>query len=265
MKAIDILLNISTEIVAALLIFLLGLLGSKIPRSIIKYKMRKFFGNSFFGDGCKIVYGNISLLRSLERDLKSSEKRKQNIFKVYHDKRIRKVPVMEKFITSEIMRSHSYLIQGFSKFRKKTFEILTDYEAIKNLDNTYICIGGPIVNEISEWALNERANNFVNFSIPEDIDNDPVRINVLTNEDKKLFFENTQGKDYGIILKIKNSRFPNDFFFVCAGISVWGTSGATWYLTKYWNKLLKEFGKKEFGLILETIIDSDTSTTRIYP
>jgi hypothetical protein len=71
-------------------------------------------------------------------------------------------------------------------------------------------------------------------------------------------------KDYGLILKIPNLRFPNHFFFVCAGLGEWGTSGASWYLASKWKDLQKEFGKA-FGVVVEVDVGSDESARRVFP
>jgi hypothetical protein len=68
-----------------------------------------------------------------------------------------------------------------------------------------------------------------------------------------------------MILKIRNSRFPTQFFFVCAGIRTWGTSGAAWYLSEHWKSLYKEFGNQEFGVVLEVNRTVVTSAIRVYP
>jgi hypothetical protein len=71
-------------------------------------------------------------------------------------------------------------------------------------------------------------------------------------------------KDYGLVLKIPNLRFPNHFFFVCAGLGEWGTSGASWYLASKWKQLHKEFGDA-FGVVVEVEIGSDESARRVFP
>jgi hypothetical protein len=71
-------------------------------------------------------------------------------------------------------------------------------------------------------------------------------------------------RDYGIVLKIPNLRFPGQFFFVCAGLGEWGTSGASWYLATKWRDLQSEFGDA-FGVVVEVEIGSDESACRVFP
>lgn len=71
-------------------------------------------------------------------------------------------------------------------------------------------------------------------------------------------------KDYGIVLKSPNRRFIGKFFFVCAGLGEWGTSGASWYLATKWRDLQSEFGDA-FGVVVEVGIGSDESARRIFP
>jgi hypothetical protein len=118
---------------------------------------------------------------------------------------------------------------------------------------------------LTEWALNEPSNHFLKFSIPEILYDKPITIDVISHPSKRLSFESTEGKDYGMILKVRNSRFPTQLFFVCAGIRTWGTSGAAWYLSEHWKSLYQEFGNQEFGIVLEVNSGVVTSAVRVYP
>jgi len=67
-----------------------------------------------------------------------------------------------------------------------------------------------------------------------------------------------------MVLKVTNQRFPGCFFFVCAGLGEWGTSGAAWYLATKWRDLQKEFGNA-FGIVVEVELRSDESARRVFP
>jgi len=71
-------------------------------------------------------------------------------------------------------------------------------------------------------------------------------------------------KDYGVILKIPNLRFPGYYFFACAGLGEWGTSGAAWYLSRHWLRLQPEFGGP-LAVVVEVEIGSDESARRVFP
>lgn len=92
-----------------------------------------------------------------------------------------------------------------------------------------------------------------------------VTIEVISNSKNYLAFGTKEGKDYGMILKVKNNRFPKHFFFVCAGIKIWGSWGAAWFLSQQWKNLYKEFGAEEFGVVVEVHRNIITSAIRVYP
>jgi hypothetical protein len=63
----------------------------------------------------------------------------------------------------------------------------------KDLNSSFICLGGPIPNEMTEWAINEKGNHFLEFSIPDDIEEKPITLNVISNTVKPLSFQEKQG------------------------------------------------------------------------
>lgn len=254
--------DIFVNLIAAFVIFVLGFISSKIPRSVERYQLKKFFGNALLTDDFKLVYGVLTRIISESGEPDDLKRRYK---KEYHDGRVREFPLIRKIITDELVRSQSYLIQELAKFRRTPVIICTDDDAFKNLNSSFLCLGGPIPNEMTEWAINEKGNHFLEFSIPDDIEEKPIRLNVISNAGKPLSFQEKQGIDYGMILKVKNSRFPNHLFFVCAGIGTWGASGAAWFLSQNWKALYEEFGSQEFGVVVEVNIGSDTSAARVYP
>ena len=84
-----------------------------------------------------------------------------------------------QLITQEVIRACSHILQGVGTYGREEVTISTDAEAFENLDSTFITIGGPVVNEITEWALRERSNRFLRFSRClkiRQIDNDHGRL-----------------------------------------------------------------------------------------
>jgi hypothetical protein len=49
--------------------------------------------------------------------------------------------------------------------------------------------------------------------------------------------EKQPGKDYGVVLKIHPSQFPDRTWIACAGLGEWGTSGGAWFLANKWKQL----------------------------
>jgi hypothetical protein len=105
-------------------------------------------------------------------------------------------------------------------------------------------------------AMNEPNNTFLYFF------HQPNAVYIVDKKTNRRFA--AANKDYGLILKIPNLRFPGHFFFVCAGLGEWGTSGASWYLASKWKSLQKEFGEA-FGVVVEVEIGSDESARRVFP
>lgn len=253
MKIVEIILSLSIEIIGALLIFLLGILFGRVPNSIKKYKLKRFFGPAIFDDNFQIVYGVFQKSREL----------KELLFeKVYHNDQIYKPSADYKLVPDGTIRSYAYIINELAKYRKRPVGICSDGIAYENLDKSFLTIGGPLVNELTDIVIKEESNIFFKF---ENIESKDVSINVIAEYKKGLSFVRSPGKNYGIILKVRNTRFKEHHFFVCAGIGIWGTSGAVWYLSNNWKKLYKEFKTKDFGIVLEVNIRSDTSAVRVYP
>jgi len=260
----DVILGVYEEILASLLIFVFGFVVSRLPRLIRAHRLRRFFGSAVLTDDFMAVYGMYSRY-SAEAD-NPKEPAPVLYEKRFHDSRTAKyISPLGRIITPEVIRAFSYVLQELARFRNRPVAILSDEEAVKILDNSFISIGGPAINEMTEWMLGEKTNRFFRFSIPDDpTDEKPRTIDaILDSTDQKFSFARNPGKDYGIVLKVKNSRFPGHFFFVCAGLGGWGTSGATWYLAKHWRELYREFGTDEFGIVLEVNCGSDTSAVRV--
>jgi len=66
-----------------------------------------------------------------------------------------------------------------------------------------------------------------------------------------LLTEHRAHMDYGIILKIHPTQFPNRTWIACAGMGETGTSGAAWFLARKWKELEKRGGGADrfFALI----------------
>ena len=165
MKLIDVLVSISVELLAASVIFVLGFLTSKLPRFIKNRKLRSFFGKAVLSDDFKVVYGMYSEYRAKNQTFEAAIPLYQ---KTFHDGRVTNHPAVDKIITREVIRAFSYILQELAHFREnKPVTICTDEEAIKTLNNTFISIGGPAINEMTEWILREKTNQFFKFSIPD--------------------------------------------------------------------------------------------------
>lgn len=112
---------------------------------------------------------------------------------------------------------------------------------------TYICLGSSDSNIKTKDVLAFSNNNFLDFGFDSE-----TRERVIFRKRSPQNTIKITDKDKGIIVKITNKHFPEYKCFVCAGLGEWGTSGAVWYLANNWEKLLKDYNKNDFGVVVET-------------
>lgn len=180
--------------------------------------------------------------------------------KNYHDGRqVQFVGPWGLVVADAEIRSASYIINTLSKYRKESVSVMVDAEAFKNLNRSVVSFGSPSSNEITDLIMREPDNNFLEFGQVAQT----AYIKDKTTGKTFKGFEEPIRKDLGIILKIPNQRFPGHFFFVCAGLGEWGTSGASWYLATKWRELQKKFGDS-FGIVVEVELGADQSARRVF-
>jgi hypothetical protein len=236
------------SLAAGSIYFFLGLLWPKF-RILAKPILRLFFGKGAFSDKLKIAHGTIFDSRLLEQDFIGAR-----FVKRYRDGRVIGISGSYGNMMGESeIRASSYILSAISQYRSNPIQVISDQVAIKNLDATYICLGSPSSNEITELAMKEEGNKFFEFGQEG---RESYIIDKKTRQ-KYIGFVEPNKKDYGVILKIINRRFPGHYFFICAGLGDWGTSGAAWYLANKWSTL--PMARKEFGVVVEVEILSDTS------
>lgn len=252
----EIWMNLLINLFAGILIFLLGLFWPVIPKSYRKYLVRRFWGKGVLGQDLVITYGAF-----LDSRLTEKNPPPFRYVKRYHDGRtISFVGPWGYVVADAEVRSISYLINALSAYKEGPVTIENDTSAFENLERTIVALGSGSSNLLTDLILREPDNIFLEFR---------QEGNTVFIFDKKggVKFPGSEGtvkKDYGMILKIPNLRFPDRFFFVCAGLGEWGTSGASWYLATKWRDLLSEF-KGAFGIVVEADLGSDQSARRVFP
>jgi len=78
---------------------------------------------------------------------------------------------------------------------------------------------------------------------------------------KEFICNNPIGYDYGIIIK---HHAPNNhkIIWICvAGLGIYGTTGAAWFLANRWEDLYKKFSDKDFEVIVKVDAGKDDSAT----
>jgi hypothetical protein len=128
-------------------------------------------------------------------------------------------------------------------------QVVRDEDNNHKWDGTFICSGGN--NRMTEAVKSEMIRNHapcfcLNQKWPQ-----------------------ATGIVHAQITRIKNTRSPGNYLFVCEGNGKteangeWGTSGAVWFLFKNWKTLSKRYGTNDFSILLEVQVNSDESAREI--
>ena len=248
--------DLVAAIFAAAIAFTGGFVFSAIPKSRQELLVRRFWGKGALAQDLVISYGAFLDSRLLE-----PLPPKLRYVKNYHDgRRVQFVGPWEMVTALSELRSASYILNVLSKHRKEPVSVVVDEDAFNSLNRTVVSLGSSSSNEITDLIMREPNNAF--FEFVQDVETTYIK-DKRTGRTFKGFEEPVR-KDLGIVLKIENQRFPGHFFFVCAGLGEWGTSGTSWYLANKWRDLDREF-KGSFGLVIEVEWGCDQSARRIFP
>ncbi len=244
------------SLIAGSLIFLLGLFWPVIPKTYRKVLLRRAWGKGVFGQDLVVCYGTLMDSRLAQRPIP-----RYRYTKRYHNGRqVQIVGPWGDIVGDCEIRSASYIINTLSPYRKEPIAVEGDSKAYENLCRTFVALGSSSSNEVTDFILREPNNEFLDFR---------QQGNTCFIEDKKggrqfIGFQPPVPKDYGMVLKIPSLKFRGHFFFLCAGLGEWGTSGAARYLSMNWRKLQSEFGNA-FGIVVEVDMGSDDSARRVFP
>ena len=240
---------------AAIVAFLIGVSISPIQRQARKARMQRFWGKAALDQYLIVAHGALMDSRLSEQDAPT-----YRFIKRYHDGRaFQLIGPSSPIAGGGELRAVTYIINCLKTYRRRPIKVVDDATAFHNLGRTIIALGSPLSNEVSELVLREPDNKFLEFTREG---------NATVIHDKRTGrnFDSVQGtvrKDYGIVMRIPNTRFPGHYFFVCAGLGEWGTSGAAWYLARQWKVLDAEF-RGPFGIVVEVEMGSDESARRVH-
>lgn len=244
-------------LLGGIVVFLFGLSWPKIPKSYRQFHLCRFWGKGVLSDDFVVSYAAF-----LDSRHKEGYPHEFWYMKHYRDDREAQFvgPRGQVAAIAEI-RSASYFINTLSKYRKKAVPLSDDWATFDNLNRTFVSIGSSTTNETTGLIIRQQNNKFLEF---DQKGRTFIILDKKTNKEFKGDFQGSVKKDHGMILKIPNQRYPGHFFFVCAGLGEWGTSGASWYLATNWRDLQKEFGNKAFGIVVEVECGTDESAQRIF-
>ena len=257
MTSCEIWISLAVNLAAGVIIFLVGFFWPRIPKSIRTYRLKRFFGPSVLSDRFAIVYGT---LQDPRPRVDGAGRLIPRFQKQFRDGTVVHISgPFDNIVGDCEIRASGYLAQNLGSIREQTISILSDVKAYEDLNFTFVALGSPASNEISGFSMRDIANTFYQFGQ----ERDETFIEAVADRRRYRGFQPPTRKDCAIVMRIRNSRFPQHFFFVCAGLGEWGTSGASWYLANHWESLHKEFMDDDFALIVEVDLRSDTSASRI--
>lgn len=172
-----------------------------IPKSIDKWRFRRFFGPSALnGDN---IFGVID---PFSHPLPATGNR-------YIKRFLGRKPDQPLIGVNDVLgicvvRIVSYCAATFSEFRKdgKSIAIVTDETVSPTWDGTFIAFGSSDSNikTLDIESLNEQSFYTLGFG--------PMGLRRISAGDKH--FDPTPGRDFGIVLRMINPRYP-EHFFVC--------------------------------------------------
>jgi hypothetical protein len=148
------------------------------------------------------------------------------------------------------LRAVAYVGSALSSDGGVTCKVVADDKMAEKLDLDFISFGA-MSNLLTLNAFENPANLFVNY--------DP-KSGFVSKKDGQRLCDFRPGYDYGLILKIHPTQFPNRTWIVCAGIGEWGTSGSAWFLAHKWRELAKDLkGNDQFACLVEVTSGQDES------
>lgn len=245
-------INILLNVLANVLWFVAGWLSLVVWRFVQRLRLCGFWGVAVVDADFAIVHGSVLDTRLLDADPPQFR-----FFKRFPDGRTIQLAGPNAEILGAVeIRASAYLMSAVSAYRKNPVSVMPDSTAHSSINRTVVALGSPSSNAMSEFIMREPSNGFAQFSAAG------LVVGISPNE-RKVFegFMPPVPKDYGLILKLPNERFPEHVFFVCAGLGEWGTSGAAWYLAHNWHRLP---GSTAFCAVVEVDIGLDDSARVVY-
>jgi hypothetical protein len=127
------------------------------------------------------------------------------------------------------VRASAYLTSMLSYSGTTRPQIVSDVDANALLDSNLITLGGPGSNYKTADILASPANLFIRMA--------HNGFSLISGENLPFVCDETT--DYGFILRITPTQFPQRSWIACSGLGEWGTSGSAWFLANKWQELLR--------------------------
>ena len=129
MKILEFILNVGANIVAGIVVFILGYFSSMLPSLFVYIKLRHFFREKVINNKLLIVQGSYTRITGSTILLKD-----------YQRKDPKKVGGPKELIASGDVDSTLYIIQELAKYNKGYVSVISDKKAQENILGTFILI-----------------------------------------------------------------------------------------------------------------------------
>ncbi len=241
----QIILNIIGGFLASLIFFAIFELCKWLRKCYIKRSFKHVFGKNAV-DNFSIVYGKMILRQSYDEKGKPLEwpyakPGTTNLFRISSP------------VSFTATKSAKYISESFGKNTGYAPKLISDEDIKEKLDISYCSIGG-YNNYKTIDILESEENHF--FKITKD--------SIVDKEDINKIYNINGTHDYAVIIKLVPKSFPNRVWIAVAGLGEWGTSGASWYLSRNWKKIKKIAKNKPFGLVIKVKGGKDESAKIVY-
>jgi hypothetical protein len=251
------------DLSVAVFFFVLGYMIPVIRKTFRKRLLRRFWGKDVVGQDFVVCYGKLedSRLMPPNEPPQLGDKDYYRYGKRYHNGReIRLVGPWGGIVGGCEVRAASYIVNRLGEYRNMPIPVVDDETALQNLNRTFVALGSSSSNEITDLVLRESNNGFLEFG------QEGSTAFIRDKKSGRRFegFKAPIKKDYCVVLKLPSLWSAGKYFFVCAGLGEWGTSGASWYLATKWRELQQEFGDS-FGIVVEVELGADDSANKVFP
>jgi hypothetical protein len=153
------------------------------------------------------------------------------------------------------IRAVAYLFSLLRRIGRISVDVVSDETITSKLDLNFVAFGATSNLKTVDTFANP-GNDLADY-------NKEIAC-FVSKKDGSSLHPKPESRDYGIILKIHPSQFPERTWICCAGIGEWGTSGAAWFLANRWKEIAKDIRKDEsFVCVVEVTPQQDESARRL--
>jgi len=243
----DGLISVVFNITGGILVILIFELIKFIKYTLISIEYKKLFGKDIVNNHF-IVYGKMKVKELYD---KNGQREKYPYIKSNG-----KSFNVSEIISFSQMKSAKYILEAITKHTKASSAIISDEEICDKLDVSYCSVGG-LNNYKTVDILEDENNNYFYF-------NNKGSISIVSKVAPGIKCNIDYKYDYGLIIKLKNKKFPDRVQICVAGLGESGTNGAAWYLANKWKHILKKVKKQNFGCIIRVEHNKDESAELLH-